>query len=117
MAVRCSDCGFMATPAPTGMGFAREVRNTDYVPRTTPVLSLYCFRLVPDYHYKRINYDWECGEYVKYEANMDPQQHFHLRESRRSADRARRTALWVGILTIAAVLLSGAVSAIVAVLN
>lgn len=110
MAVRCSDCGFMGTPDPNGIGWAREVKNTDYMPRTTPVSTRFCFRLVPDFDYMQINDDRECAEYVKYEPNMNPLEHFHLRESRRSADRTRRTVLWVGIGTIVAMVLTGVAS-------
>ena len=113
---RCSDCGFMAMPESGGTG-RLEIQNTDFMPRTTPVVSRFCFRKVPGFDYAKINDNRECSEYMKYEPNVGPLEHFHLRESRRLADRARRTALWVGVGTIIAVVLTGVVSTIVNALS
>lgn len=106
----------MAMPGSGGTGWL-EIQNTDFMPRTTPVRSRFCFRKVPGFDYAKINDDWECSEYIEYEPNVSPLEHFHLRESRRRADRARRTVLWVGIGTIIAVVLTGVVSTAVASLS
>ena len=76
---RCSDCGFMAMPGSGGTGWL-EIQNTDFMPRTTPVVSRFCFRKVPGFDYAKINDDRECSEYMKYEPNVGPLEHFHLRE-------------------------------------
>lgn len=111
---RCSDCGFMAMPGSGGMAWL-EIQNTDFMPRTTPVASRFCFRKVAGFDYAKINDDRECREYMKYEPNMGPLEHFHLRESRRLADRAHRTTLRVGVGTIVAVVVTGVVSAAITV--
>ena len=64
------------------------------------------------FDYTEINNDRDCAAYMAYEPGLDPREHFQLKESRRRADRIRWTTLGVGVGTIAAVLLTGALNLI-----
>lgn len=108
--VRCSDCGFMATPGSVGLGPV-ETRG-DGMPRDTPVFSRSCFRNVPGFDYTEINSDRDCADYMAYEPGLDPREHFQLKESRSRADRIRWTTFWVGMGTSAVVLVTGALNLI-----
>ena len=111
---KCSDCGFLSTP---GMMEPMEVKITGFPPRAEPSLGRLCYRSVARFDYTVVDYDWECNEFVEYEPNHSPREHFQIRESRRAAERSRRTILWVGIGTIVAVVLMGLLSAAVAHFN
>ena len=116
--VRCSDCGFLSMPNSVGL---LEAQNTDHMPRNTPVISRFCYKAVPGFHWKKINNERGCEKYMDYEPRLSPEAHFQLEEARRREDRIHRTTLRIGLGTIGAIVVTGVVTVVmnvaIAVLN
>lgn len=108
-----------------------EAQRADFLPRTTPVSTRFCYRQVPGFDPGAITRDRNCAEHVKHVSGFSPMDHFQMRERRHAQEailaesanvrgeqeHTRRVTLWVGVGTIITVAVTGLVSAIIGILN